>query len=428
MSSGEQHPWLLWMGSLVLVLILSQAFPVPGQQPTTSPPVQVESQPNPSPLYGKPLFLSEGPEWRAYPLLVDINEDGHLDIVATHRTPVEYNSLHIWLGTGQGTFNEIPQTWPSPGYSGLAAGDINHDGHLDLIAGSHFNRLVTYLGDGKGQFTVSTLETPDGYVATRLVDVNGDGHLDAIALGTAQPGLEIYHGDGTGKWTLAAQLLPGHLGRNLAIGDINGDGKPDIVAVFEFGVAVFLQDETGGWVQSPMDGFAIPGQFWTVALGDVNQDGHLDIVLNGGFPGTGNPHGPDVYLGDGKGGWTPASQGLKVFGPSYQVGVAVGDVDNDGCLDIVAGGKITTAAPDATPSGGKTTAAFDATPYGLFLFTGDCRGNWTLQPNSGLPSQGLSPPQGIALGDLNHDGRLDIVGVHSGGQRTAGYISVWLHQ
>src|SRR5262249_39179626 len=112
----------------------------------------------------------------------DINEDGHLDIVATHRTPVEYNSLHIWLGTGQGTFNEIPQTWPSPGYSGLAAGDINHDGHVDLIAGSHFNRLVTYLGDGKGQFTPSTLETQDGYVATRLVDVNGDGHLDAIAL------------------------------------------------------------------------------------------------------------------------------------------------------------------------------------------------------------------------------------------------------
>src|SRR5262249_35641594 len=167
-------------------------------------------------------------------------------------------------------------------------------------------------------------------------------------------------------------------------------------------------------VRSPTDEFAIPGQFWTVALGDVNQDGHLDIVLSGGFVGSDNPHGPDVYLGDGKGGWTPSSQGLKVFPPVYQVGVAVGDINNDGCLDIVAGGKMA-GAPD--------TAS-----YGLFLFTGDCKGNWTFQPNSGLPSQGLSLPQGLALGDLNHDGRLDIVAVHSGSQRTPGYVSVWLHQ
>src|SRR5262249_53889668 len=99
MSSAEHHSWLRWMGGLVLVLALSQAFPVPGQQPTTPPP-QVQPQPNSSPLYGKPLLLGEGPEWRAYPVLVDINGDGHLDIAATHRTPVEYNSLHIWLGTG----------------------------------------------------------------------------------------------------------------------------------------------------------------------------------------------------------------------------------------------------------------------------------------------------------------------------------------
>ena len=413
MNSGKRHPWLLWIGGLVLVLILSQVFRVLVHQPTTVLPPQGSQPPKPSPLYGKPLYLGEVAEWRPYPLLVDINGDGHLDLVATHRMPLQDNSLHIWLGTGEGTFNEVPQTWPSPGYAALAAGDINHDGHLDLIAGSHFHRLHTFLGDGQGQFTASVLATQDGYVAARLADVNGDGHLDAIVLGTEEVGLEIYQGDGTGQWTLMAQLMPGSIGKDLAIGDINGDGKPDIVAVFNLGVVVFLQDESGGWARSPPDSYAIPGRFRSVALGDVNHDGHLDIALNGDFVGPNTPHGPDVYLGDGKGGWTPASKGLKVFQPSSQ-GIAIGDVDNDGCLDLVVGGN--------------TTGAIGDKAYGLFLFTGDCRGNWTLQPNSGLPSEGLPYPYGIALGDVNHDGLLDIVSVHGFTQDEGGHLAVWLHR
>ena len=116
--------------------------------------------------------------------------------------PTDHNALHIWLGTGTGTFHELPQTWASPGYAGLAAGDINHDGHLDLLAVSHFAAILTFLGDGTGHFTAGTLEKQDGYVAARLLDVNGDGHLDAIVLGLQRAGLEIYLGDGTGQWTL----------------------------------------------------------------------------------------------------------------------------------------------------------------------------------------------------------------------------------
>ena len=410
MPTRKRQPWILWMGGVGLVLILSLVCYFLVRRPPTVLPPQVSPPPTTSPLYAKAMLLGEGAQWRPYPLLVDLNGDGHLDLVATHRFPADDNSLHIWLGTGQGTFNAVPQTWSSPGYAALAAGDINHDGHLDLLAASHFHQLITFLGDGTGGMTATVLETQDGYVAARLADVNGDGHLDAIVLGYSEAGLEVYLGDGTGQWTLVAQLIQGNIGRDLAVVDMNGDGKLDIVAVFEHGVVVFLQDGTGSWSQSPPDAYAIPGEFWSVAVGDVNQDGHLDLALNGQFLEPSLPHGPDVYLGDGTGGWTPASNGLKVF-QLHSRGIALGDVDHDGCLDLVVGANITARPSD--------------TAYGLFLFTGDCRGNWTLQPDSGLPSAGLMPSQGIALGDLNHDGFLDIVVAHAA---EGGYLSVWLHR
>ena len=78
-------------------------------------------------------------------------------------------------------------------------------------------------------------------------------------------------------------------------------------------------------------------------------------------------------------------------------------------------------------TGGNVTGAIGDTAYGLFLFTGDGQGHWTFQPDSGLPREGLALPYGIALGDLNHDGRLDIVVVH-GGTDLGGYVTVWLQR
>jgi len=410
-DSKRNHPWLLWLGSVVSILLLlaGDRWRVYGQNP---PHTQVQQQPSGTPQFVQAPPLGPGPEWRAYPLLVDINEDGHLDIVATHRMPTDHNALHIWLGTGTGAFNELPQTWPSPGYAGLAAGDINHDGHLDLLAVSHFAALHTFLGDGKGHFTESKLAKQDGYVAARLLDMNGDGHLDAIVLGLQRAGLEIYRGDGTGQWTLVTQLMQKKIGRDLTLGDVNGDGKPDIVVVFERGVMIYLNDGTGGWSSSPPDSFAIPGRFRSVAVGDVNRDGYLDIALTGDIPGPQSSFAPVVYLGNNQGKWTRASEGLDIFKGRGQ-GIALGDLNNDGHLDLVAGGNVTGAIGD--------------TAYGLFLFTGDGQGHWTFQPDSGLPREGLALPYGIALGDLNHDGRLDIVVVH-GGTDLGGYVTVWLQR
>jgi VCBS repeat protein len=407
----KYHLWLLGLGSVcsILVLLTVVFWRMYRQHP---PHTQAQQRRSGMPLFVQASPLAPGPEWRAYPLLIDINEDGHLDIVATHRMPTDHNALHIWLGTGTGTFHELPQTWASPGYAGLAAGDINHDGHLDLLAVSHFAAIVTFLGDGTGHFTARTLEKQDGYVAARLLDVDGDGHLDAIVLGLQRAGLEIYLGDGTGQWTLVTQLMQKKIGRDLTLGDVNGDGKLDIVAVFERGVMIYLNDGTGRWSSSPPDAFALPGRFRSVAVGDVNYDGHLDIALNGDIPGPQSSFAPVVYLGNSQGQWTRASDGLDIFKGRGQ-GIALGDLNNDGYVDLVVGGNVTGAIGDQA--------------YGLFLFTGDGQGHWTFQPDSGLPREGLALPYGIALADLTSDGRLDIVVVH-GGTDSGGDVTVWLHR
>jgi hypothetical protein len=378
------------------------------------PSSQARQPPSPNTCYGEAIFLGKGREWRLYPLLVDMNGDGHLDIVATHRKPVDQNALHIWAGNGTRTFRAIPQTWPSPGYSGLAAGDINRDGHLDLLAASHFSRFHTLLGDGSGRFTDRVVQSRDGYAGSELVDIDGDGHLDAILLGWQKTGIDIYRGNGTGQWTLTTTLMAGAIGRDLTTADVNADGKVDIVlATANRGVIVYLQNHIGDWVARPTGFMSATHEFRSLAVGDLNRDGHLDIALNGGFPGPSENNGPDVYLGDGQGNWTLAANGLKVAPAPPSWGMALGDVNRDGHLDIVAGGK--------------TSGLSRQTASGLFLFLGDGKGNWRLHTQSGLPATGLLPPYSIRLQDLNQNGRLDIVVIHGATQDNEGYISVWFH-
>ena len=378
-------------------------------------PLQTRQTPPPNALYGEAILLGHGREWRPYPLLVDIDQDGRLDIVATHRKPLDQNALHIWLGNGVGAFRALPQTWPSPGYSGLAAGDINRDGHLDLVAASHFSRLHTFLGDGAGRFTDHVVKTGDGYTSSELVDIDGDGQLDAILLGWQKTGIEIYRGNGDGSWALATRLMAGAIGRDLAAADVNEDGKVDlVVATANRGVIVYLQNHMGDWVAQPTGFQSATHEFRSLAVGDINRDGRLDIALNGGFQGPRANNGPDVYLGDGRGKWTPSSNGLKVAPSPPAWGIALGDVNQDSHLDIVAGGV----------TGGSRHRA----PFGLFLYAGDGQGNWSLRTQSGLPTTGLSLPYSIRLNDLNQDGRLDIIVVHGATQDSEGYLSVWFHR
>src|SRR3989442_11255554 len=105
----------------------------------------------PLPSYSLTLTLGPGTEWRFQPLVLDLNRDGHLDLVATAR--LAKPSLHMWLGDGKGAFTPIEPTWSDIGYAALATGDINGDGFPDIVAASHFGEAHTLLCDGNGGVT-----------------------------------------------------------------------------------------------------------------------------------------------------------------------------------------------------------------------------------------------------------------------------------
>jgi hypothetical protein len=364
----------------------------------------------PLPSHSLVLTLGPGREWRFSPLLVDLNGDDHLDLVATAR--LVKPALHIWRGDGKGGFTPVAPTWTDIGYSALASGDINRDGFPDIVAASHFGGVQTLLSDGRGGFTEKILRREDGYVGAQLADIDGDGHLDLILAGYKTAGLEVYLGNGTGSWELRTTLpdpRPGPImpGRAVVLGDLNHDGHLDLVAVFQrWGVYIYSGDGRGGFTGGPVEFYSLSGAFESVALGDVNKDGHPDIVINGTFLGRDQPNGPDVYLGDGRGGWKASSAGLKVL-KLAAAGIALGDLDQDGNLDLVAGGHVTGAVRDG---------------YGLFWFRGDGKGGWRLVQESGLSTKGLSAIHSVTLADLDRDGLLEIIAL-SGGRD--GSIAIW---
>lgn len=227
----------------------------------------------------------------------DLDRDGDLDIVAGNDGP---DGVH--LNNGSGGFSDGSSYSFGGGETRAAAmGDLNGDSFLDLVLGNRNGQSVAYVNDGTGRFDAPGAAMPFGAAfdtrSAALGDLDGDGILDAV-LGNYLQQNVIYLGDGTGGFGGAGRTLYFGTGADatldLALGDINEDGAIDIVVANRVEAnVIYLNDRA-----SP-PGFARQRAFGqgddlttSLALGDLNRDGTLDIIAGNQPDFRSNPAGP----------------------------------------------------------------------------------------------------------------------------------------
>lgn len=314
-------------------------------------------------------------------LVADMNGDGRLDLV--HGTHSGAPRLAVWLGDGRGGF-DAPLLSPAGNAVGeLALGDLNEDGALDAVAAPiNSAQLCINLGDGNGGFGPPVF-APSSTDAKGLVvaDMDGDGHRDAVTvLGSGSTAsLAVLRGDGSGA--LAAPVLTPSvaLRTSIAAGDVDHDGVLDVVVNTKTGVRLLLGDGAGG-IASVSDHVvdSTLNSVEDVVVADVNFDGHADVLTAHSVGVIG------VLLGDGAGGLAPA-QILSAGNPSAAVSISVLDVSGDGKPDVVL------PRSDFARN---------------FVLLGDGAGGFALESAGYLIGQGPGP---LALGDLDGDHRPDVV-------------------
>lgn len=277
--------------------------------------------------------------------------------------------------------------------------DVERDGDLDAILAleSEPNRL--YLNDGKGKFTWrkgAFAEKNHDSEHVRVADFNRDGISDVIFVAEDDRTHEYYLGKGDGSFMDASdRLLSKSEANGLDVGDVNGDGLPDIVIGNSGSQAqdfLWLNNpkEPGYFVDYTIEGLpVVEDQTQAVKLVDLNGDGSLDLAV-------GNEAPPNRLLfNDGKGKFTEHAGNLELLVPLHTRDVLIFDANRDGHSDIL--------FVNLTSNAGQWDK--DPTPR-LLINTGE--GIFRDETAKRIPRQKSSNYSGTIV-DFNHDGYPDIV-------------------
>ena len=219
----------------------------------------------------------------------DMNRDGHLDTVVAVDELRGFKGFEVHHGDGRGGFTFQFGIGGLPGLFQFRIADIDRNGYLDVVGAGNRGgqpRLFVFRQLSATESRVD--EYPLDYSATvDLADVNRDGILDLLLGGTGVLGVRF--GNGAGQFAGGSDLPLDTDAHALATGDLNHDGRLDVVRSTGETVLVVLGRDGGEWQPPARFPADAPGSSFEVTLGDFNQDGHLDVFAgNVLLPGNGD--------------------------------------------------------------------------------------------------------------------------------------------
>ncbi|MEM7227547.1 MAG: VCBS repeat-containing protein [Planctomycetota bacterium] len=286
----------------------------------------------------------------------DVNGDDHLDLcVADH-----CQGVFVYLGNGAGAWTKVVDSMFAEelapegrvmlfqGAEDLATGDVDGDGDVDLVVGaSDHGGFTLWLGDGTGvnwERSTSNGGLPaNGWNPRSILhDMDGDGDLDLVSATFQGP--RMYTNDGEGFFSERSVGLPQPtvqgIYNGIKVGDMNNDGRPDIVAANWFdGPEIYFQDANYRWRKATQDVFPdMVGGATGVAIGDIDGDSYPEIICTGRLErSAGLIRGVFALRNNGDETFTfLKDSGLPNTGLMAMSGVEMADFTNDGVLDIVA--------------------------------------------------------------------------------------------
>jgi hypothetical protein len=271
--------------------------------------------------------------------VADVNGDGKLDILVTGGCVFcDAGVLGVLLGNGDGTFQAV-QTYAlgSRVPDSMAVGDFNNDGKPDVAVSNNDNvegkTVAVLLGNGNGTFQAPQNYSSGGSNALRIAvaDVNGDGKTDLLVTAPGITGVLLGNGDGT--FQESKTYSTGFDTEGIAVADVNGDGKLDLL-VTGFSVAVLLGNGDGTFqaARTYSSGGFIPD---AITVGDVNGDAKPDLLVVNYCIASNNCSGNKVVVLLGNGDGTFLLPQHYDAGGSYGDAIAIGDVSGDGKPDLV---------------------------------------------------------------------------------------------
>lgn len=333
-------------------------------------------------------------------LSADVDEDSVADLIVTNQGS---NTFSVLIGNGDGSFRSAQDFVTGRGPIAVVAGDFYQDGHLGLAVLNHDDATITIpRGNGDGTFRAARAYTVNQQPrAVVSADLAGNHRPDLVVTSYCETDASCTHGTAAvfianenGSYNLAANYPLGAGPVALALADLDGDKKQDIVALNRLDRTVSILSGLGGGSFQQAYTLSLSASPIALAITDFNHDGRPDLAIIGdcGTTNCSQPGTLELFYGAAGGGFRA--------GPSYALGytpsaIASADLNGDKFLDIVVANRC-----------GKSAACNTSGTASVFFGTATER--FTAGPDLDLGKS----PSSIALADLGSRGTSDLVIAH----------------